>query len=466
MKTKFITTSIAYLNAEPHIGFLFELLAADVLKRNYQSLGQEVFFLTGTDEHGLKVANAAHTTGKEPPEFTDQLSAKFKALGKQFAIDFDYFIRTTDPQHLKLVEAKWRELAKAGVLRKKTYSGWYCSGCEAFKADWEISNGKCPIHQTMLEKTDEENWFLIIDSQKKAKIKGWINSSVFPPTRRQEIIHTLASGHFDEVSVSRPKTKNSWGIAVPDDTDQVIYVWIDALLNYLSGIEASGRKIEDLWPADIQVVGKDIIKFHGIIWPALLLALGYQLPQKLLVHGFINIDGRKLSKSTGLVVTPQELLDRYAAAGDLAVDAVRYLLFRQLSFDEDSNFVWEDFDALYNGELANGLGNLVARVIGIAKNVEKFVLPASPSTSDLEEAEFEFKPVLEQANALINQADGIITAGKLWENPNDKQLKFKETLNCLLEAAGLLAPFMPTTAQEIRRQLVELDPQPLFPRLN
>lgn len=457
MKKTYITTSIAYVNAEPHIGFLYELLAGDVLKRYHRSRGKEVFFLTGTDEHGIKVAQAATAASKEPQVFVDEISKKFKQLGEDFEIDFDYFIRTTNPEHQEFVQERWQQLNEAGVLKKKKYSGLYCSGCEAFKTEGEIESGKCAVHEKELEKIEEENWFLVIDEEKRKKIEEWINSAVYPETRRQEVINVLSSGAYDEISLSRSKERYGWGVPVPGDESQVMYVWVDALFNYISALRINNE--ENFWPADIQIIGKDIVKFHAIIWPALLLACDYELPRKLLVHGFINSDGKKMSKSLGNVIAPHQLIERYG------VEASRYLIFRGLSFYDDSNFTWEDFDRLYNGELANGLGNLVARIVGIGKKIEKFELPNQTIEAPKDE-EFDFKQSLEQANSLINQADGIITSEKLWENPTEKVAKFKAAVGYLLEAVSLLAPFLPVTAIEVHRQLEELDSKPLFPRLN
>jgi methionyl-tRNA synthetase len=456
VKKTYITTSIAYVNAEPHIGFLYELLAGDVLKRYYQAQGKEVYFLTGTDEHGIKVAQAATAAGKEPQNFVDEVSKKFEQLGKDFNINFDYFIRTTNPEHQKFVQEKWQQLESAGVLIKKKYSGLYCSGCEAFKTEGEIEGGRCSIHEKELEKIEEENWFLVIDEEKKKKIEDWINSSVYPETRRQEAINVLKSDSYDEISLSRSKERYGWGVPVPGDESQIMYVWVDALFNYISALKINNQ--EDLWPADVQIVGKDIVKFHAIIWPALLIACGYELPKKLLVHGFINSDGKKMSKSLGNVISPHQLIERYG------IEASRYLIFRGLSFYDDSNFTWADFDHLYNGELANGLGNLVARVVGIGKKIGEFALPnqtAGPTTT----GELDFKQSLEQANSLINKADGVITSEKLWENPTEKVSKFEEAVSYLVRASSLLSPFLPATAIEVLRQLKELDSKPLFPRL-
>ncbi|OGD61213.1 hypothetical protein A3A71_01285 [Candidatus Berkelbacteria bacterium RIFCSPLOWO2_01_FULL_50_28] len=454
MKKTYITTSIAYVNAEPHIGFLYELLAADVLKRYHQSQDTEVFFLTGTDEHGIKVAQAATKAGKEPQQFVDEVSKKFEQLGKNFNINFDYFIRTTNPDHQKFVQEKWLQLAEAGVLKKRKYTGLYCSGCEAFKTEGEIEGGKCAIHEKELEKIEEENWFLDIQNS-KLEIRNWIETSVFPESRRQEVINILESGAYDEVSVSRSKERYSWGVPVPGDEGQIMYVWVDALFNYISALEINGKT--DLWPADIQIVGKDILKFHAIIWPALLLACGYDLPKKLLVHGFINVDGKKMSKSLGNVIAPQQLLERYG------VDATRYLLFRQLSFYDDSNFTWEDFDRVYNGDLANGLGNLVARTIGLVRSsleplirtIPKVELPVFP----------DFQYDLATINLLINKADQHISKHRIWVKPEDYTKEIAELANLIWEVSDRLEPFMPETAVEIRRQLTELDSKPLFPRL-
>ncbi|MCR4277403.1 MAG: class I tRNA ligase family protein, partial [Candidatus Berkelbacteria bacterium] len=279
---------------------------------------------------------------------------------------------------------------------------------------------------------------------------------VYPETRRQEAINVLKSGSYDEVSLSRSKERYGWGVPVPGDYSQIMYVWVDALFNYISALTINNQ--EDLWPADTQIVGKDIVKFHAIIWPALLIACGYQLPHKLLVHGFINSDGKKMSKSLGNVISPSQLTERYG------IEASRYLIFRGLSFFEDSNFTWGDFDRLYNGELANGLGNLVARIVGIGKKIEKFELQDQAKDSVVA-GEIDFKLSLEQANSLINRADGVITTEKLWENPSEKVTKFEEAVRHLLDASSLLAPFLPETSKEILRQLKELDSKPLFPRL-
>lgn len=461
MKKTYITTSIAYVNAEPHIGFLYEILAADVLKRYRKSLGEDVFFVTGTDEHGIKVAQAAVAAGKKEQEYVDEASKKFENLGEEVDIDWDYFIRTTNSQHIQFVQKKWQQLEKAGLLKKNKYSGLYCQGCEAFKTEGETNNGKCVIHERVLEKIEEENWFLQIQDL-KPKIQDWINEAVFPKSRRQEALNVLNSGAYDEISVSRSKERYGWGVPVPGDEGQIMYVWTDALFNYLSALEISGK--QTLWPADTQIIGKDILKFHAIIWPALLLACGYDLPQQLLVHGFINIDGKKMSKSLGNVVSPSQLLERYGA------EATRYLMFRQLAFYEDSNFTWDDFDSIYNGELANGLGNLVNRSVNLLKTFKVKNVALDYRVEDSELADADFAGELRKVNELIAHADQWISEVKPWEwvkegdVSKDRIDNFFEQVR-LPEIAARLEPFMPQTAQEIRRQIRELEPKPLFPRL-
>ena len=461
MKNRYITTSIAYINAEPHIGFLLELLSADVLARYHKQQGEDVFFLTGTDEHGTKVAKAAEDAGKEPQKYADDLAKKFEKLGKDFNIDFDYFIRTTSPEHKKFVQEKWKELEKAGALEKKTYKGHYCIGCEAFKNEREIVDGKCSIHEKELEVVEEENYFFKL-TKYKDQILEWLQKEkpVKPEGRLNEIVNVVKD--LEDISFSRPKEKLSWGIPVPGDETQTMYVWADALWNYLSVFEQTDKNKEDFWPADTQIIGKDILKFHAAIWPGLLLATGNELPKEVLVHGFVNVDGKKMSKSLGNVVTPKELLDKYG------VDATRYLIFRQLSFYEDSNFTWDDFDAIYNGELANGLGNLTNRVINLLKKFKSSGVEVDKNIEDSKLADANFAGEIQKITELITAADQWISEVKPWEwgdEPSSDQVKnFIEQTN-LSEVAARLKPFMPETSKEIVRQLKELDPRPLFPRL-
>lgn len=460
----YITTSIAYTNSEPHIGFLFELLAADVLARSEKLKGKEVFFLTGTDEHGSKIAEAARVAGVEPQVFVDQLSEQFKALKEDFGIEYDYFVRTTDAHHKEFVQQKWLELRQKGLLEKREFTGLYCSGCEAFKTEKELIDGKCAVHEKELEQISEENWFFKL-SQFSEQLLAWYETKpILPESRANEVREFVKSG-LQDISFSRHVDKLAWGIPVPDDETQVMYVWADALLNYLSGIEASGRKIEEWYPAQYQVIGKDILKFHAVYWPAILLALGFELPEKLVVHGFINKDGKKLSKSTGNTISPQGLLDRYGA------EATRYLLLRQLNFFEDSNFVWSEFDAIYNGELANGLGNLLARTITLLKKAKDLGLQIE--IEEVEPAglkEVGFAGELNEISELIKEADTWISENKPWEwfkesQPTQDQVNQLISNSNLNNISAKIFPFMPNTAQEILKQLETLNSEVLFPRI-
>jgi methionyl-tRNA synthetase len=458
-----VTTSIAYINAEPHIGFLLELVAADVLARYYRLQGDDVFFLTGTDEHGVKVQRAAEALKQKPQQYADAVAAKFQKVTKDFSISNDYFVRTTDAKHVEFVQKSWKKLTEAGVISKRKYEGLYCAGCEAFKTEREIDNGKCVIHEVELEKVAEENYYLELSDQTKTAIRSWIES-IEPETKRAEVLNILED--FEGVSVSRPKDKLSWGIPVPGDPDQVMYVWVDALLNYLSALVAADKSVAEYWPA-IQVIGKDIVKFHAVIWPTILLALELPLPKKLLVHGFITVDGKKMSKSLGNVVSPSELETRYG------VEATRYLLLRQLNFYSDSNFVWKEFDALYEGELANGLGNLVNRTINLLAKCREKGVSVTQYEPKIDSAliSADFSGELQRVNELISAADQWISDVKPWEWLKSGKVSADQAENLLrqssiIEIASRLEPFMPETAKNIRAQLKSLKPQPLFPRLS
>ena len=360
-KKFYIATSIAYTNALPHVGFALELVQADVLARYHRDLGDDTFFLTGTDEHGRKVAEAAEKLGKTPKDFTDELSDKFRGLTKALNVSNDDFIRTTDrTRHWPAVKDFWLELKEKGDIYKKKYQGLYCVGCEAFITKKDLKDGKCGIHQKEPEVVEEENYFFRLSKYSK-EIERIIKTDkirIIPPARGNEMLAFMRQG-LEDVSFSRPSKDLSWGIPVPGDETQTIYVWADALINYFSG--APGR-----WPADLHCVGKDIFKFHSLIWPGMLLSLGLPLPKAILVHGFITVAGQKMSKSLGNVVDPFELIEKYGA------DAARYFLLREIPPTEDGDFTIGKFEQRYNADLASGLGNLVARGITLSS---KFQIP-------------------------------------------------------------------------------------------
>lgn len=469
MKKKFyITTSIAYTNAPPHLGFALELVQADVLARYHRLLKEDVFFLTGTDEHGLKIEKKAKEEGKKPIEFTTELAKKFQQLTQVLNISNDDFIRTTDQKrHWPTVKEFWLKLMTKGDLYKKKYQGLYCIGCEAFLKEKDLVNGQCPIHQKKPELIEEENYFFRLTkylSQVKKEIKE-NKIKIIPVSRRNEIL-SLLEQPIEDISVSRVKEKCSWGIPVPNDPQQVIYVWFEALLNYLYP--------QKYWPADVHCLGKDIVRFHSIIWPALLLAAGLKRPRIIFIHGFITAGGEKMSKSLGNIVDPFELIEKYGT------DPVRYFLLREIPPTEDGDFTEKRFIERYNGDLAHGLGNLVARIITLANKFQvqdfklpiasKFKIKITKTKKQYQKAlkEFKFNEALAIVWSLISFCDQYIDQEKPWEL-KDKKLKNQKVINNLLialnEIAQLLKPFLPQTSEKILSQLKTKKSQILFPRL-
>jgi len=474
MKKKFyITTSIAYTNMSPHLGFALELIQADVLARYHRTLNKNVFFLTGTDEHGKKVAEAAEKAGKSPAKFTSEIADKFRELTRVLNISNNDFIRTTDKKrHWPVVKKVWLGLKKKGDIYKKKYRGLYCVGCEAFIMKKNLKEGKCVIHQKAPEEIEEENYFFRLTKYSK-KIERIIKKDkikIIPEFRKNEMLNFVKQ-ELEDISFSRPRKDLKWGIVVPDDNSQTIYCWADALTNYLSG--APGR-----WPADVQCIGKDIQKFHCLIWPGMLLSLGLSLPKTIFVHGFITVGGQKMSKSLGNVIDPFELVKKYGT------DAVRYFLLREIPATEDGDFTYEKFEQRYNADLASGLGNLVARVITLAKNSKsqitnskqiqnsKFKTEINKTRKKWKRAleEFKFNEALISIWELIGFCDRYIEKEKPWSfNPVQDKKKINEVMGNLLQAiseiAILLKPFLPETSEKIIKQLKTQKSQPLFPRI-
>ncbi len=464
-KEKFyITTSIAYTNAPPHIGFALEVIQADVLARHHRSLGKDVFFLTGTDEHGTKVAKAAEKKGKKPKEFADEVSGKFKKLTEDLNLSNDDFIRTTDEKkHWLGVRKVWKGLKEKGDIYKKEYKGLYCEGCEAFITKKDLRKGKCAIHQTIPQRVEEENYFFRL-SKYSEKIKENIKKDrikVIPQTRKNEILSFIKGG-LEDISFSRPRKDLKWGIEVPNDKTQTIYVWSDALSNYISaiGYGKKTKKFKKYWPADIHCIGKDILRFHATIWPGMLLSLGLDLPQNIFVHGFITAGGKKMSKSLGNVVDPFQLIETYGT------DAVRYYLLREIPPTKDGDFTYQKFEKRYNDDLAKGLGNLLARVrtmtekIGFKETKDNVLLSKIKGTKtnykkNLEG--FKFNEALMDVWNLISYCDKYIEREKPWEKKKEKKEKAQKVLGNLLIAldgvSEMLNPFLPETAEKIRKEI-------------
>ena len=390
----YISTAIDYVNAEPHLGHAYEKIATDVVARFQRLMGRPVFFLTGSDEHGTKIEKTAAKRGLTPKQHTDEMVEAFKAAWDYLNLSYDRFIRTTDPEHYAVVAQLWRKLAAKGDIYKKRYQGLYCAGCEKFVNERDLDEaGNCPHHQAPPEVVEEENYFFRLTRYKEALqalVKG---ESFVPPEGTESIqikdfvkpefraLETLGMiEDLEDISVSRNKSAVSWGIPVPDDEEQVIYVWIDALSNYITGIgylqETDQQKalFEKFWPANIHMVGKDILRFHAIYWPAMLMAASIAPPQQVFAHGFININDAKISKSVGNVVSPFTLRDRFDLPNP---DPIRYYLMTVATMGQDGSFTEDDFKLRVNADLSNNLGNLLNRTISMVGKYFEGVVPAT-----------------------------------------------------------------------------------------
>jgi methionyl-tRNA synthetase len=380
----YVTTPIYYVNAEPHLGHAYSTIAADILARHMRQRGEDVFFLTGTDEHGEPVAQAAEKLGLEPHELADRNAPRFKELMPRINVSNDFFIRTTDPEHQAKVKEVVQRVHDNGHVYEGTYEGWYCPRCADFKTESELGEGQtCPIHKIALHREREENWFFRLSSFQEPLERLYAERPDFvrPAGRRNEALSFIEGG-LEDVSLSRPKL--TWGVELPWDPGQVIYVWFDALLNYVTALSYA-REGEDLterfWPA-FHIIGKDILKFHAVYWPAFLLAAGYEVPRRMFIHGYLLMEGHKMSKSLGNVLDPFEAIDRFGA------DALRYYCFREVSFGRDGSVSAAGFEARYETELANDYGNLASRTLAMIGRFRDGVVPeAAPDPALLEGAD-------------------------------------------------------------------------------
>lgn len=453
----YVTTSIPYVNGEPHLGHAMEFIMADVLARYARKQGKPTLFSTGTDEHGGKMAEKAAELKLTPKQFVDKMSQQFEALLKELNVSNDKFIRTTNEAHEQRAQIIWHNLSK--YIYKGKYVGWYCTGDEAFftEATVKENNGVCPNHNRPYEKVEEENYFFKL-SVFAPKIQQAIETGSFrvlPEGRRQEILSVFKQG-LEDISISRPKEKIAWGISVPNDPSQVMYVWFEALMNYITVLGYPEHKdFKEFWPATVQVVGKDILRFHAAIWPGMLLGLGLALPQTLYVHGFINIDGKKMSKSLGNYVSPSEVIKKYSA------DVFRYFFLRHMPSYDDGDFSWDLLEQAYNNELANELGNAVQRTAAMVVKYQNGLIGDIPSaqhdTAQYREAIelCRFDRALDEVWEQVRGLNQYIDEEKPWElakAKDEEHLRDVLAYQCssLLEIADLLEPFMPETAAKIQ----------------
>jgi len=461
-KSFFVSTPIYYINDVPHIGHAYATFAADVLARYHRALGDETFFLTGTDENSQKTVLAAQKAGKEISAYTDELALKWQETWKKLGISNDDFIRTTESRHKKVVTEVFEKIEKAGDLYKGKYEGLYCVGHEAFLKVEDLVDGVCPDHKTRPDHIVEENYFFKLSKYEK-QIRDLFqkNPDFIQPKERYNEIYNFVKSGLQDISVTRQSQK--WGIPAPNDPSQVVYVWFDALINYIS---ANPEK----WPADLHIIGKDILRFHAVIWPAMLLSAGYELPKKIFAHGFFTIDGQKISKSLGNAIDPVKIADEYGT------DALRYFLLKEIPFGNDGDFSFERLKEVYNADLANGLGNLVARV---AKLAEKSGLEFKiDKNSGLEIKgnralvlldKLEFQRVLEYIWSKYRSLDLYLEKEKPWKIKEPEKLRaiLTPAISEIIKTNKLLKPFLPQTAAKIEKQFLQTkitSSASLFPR--
>ncbi len=485
MKKKFyITTTLPYVNAEPHIGFAMEIVHADIIARYRKILGDDVFFNTGTDEHGLKIYRKALEERKESQAYVDEYAEKFKNLKKTLNLSDDlHFIRTTDSRHKQATQEFWRICEKNGDIYKDTYKTKYCVGCELEKTDSELVDSKCLIHPNLeLEIIEEENYFFNFKKYQKPLLELYEKNPEFilPESRFREMKNFVEAG-LKDFSISRLKEKMPWGIPVPGDEKHVMYVWFDALINYIStlGWPENKENFEDFWgtkekPNAIQFAGKDQVRQQCAMWQAMLMSANLPNSKQVLIHGFITSDGQKMSKSLGNVVNPYEIVEKYGT------DALRYWLTREVSAFDDGDFTWEKFKERYNADLANGLGNLVSRVMKMAaankvhydegkarKRVENLT-DVDPYKTGF--SEYNLQLAISYVWGHIELADKYIQYTepfkKIKENPEGAKEDINSLLFDLYRIAIMLKPFLPETSEKIL-EAIKTNSEikiPLFPR--
>ena len=471
MANKFyLTTAIPYVNAGPHVGYALEIVQADVIARFQRLLNKDVFFLTGSDENSLKNVQTAEEQNISTKELVDKNAKKFEDLKEILNLTFDDFIKTTEKRHIDGTQKLWLSCKKEDIYKKK-YKGLYCVGCESFYTKKDLVDGKCPEHNTKPEIVEEENYFFKL-SKYQDFLKDLISKDkikITPKTRKNEVLAFIERG-LEDFSISRSKKRpHNWGIPVPNDPEQIIYVWFDALANYITALDwqNNGPLFKKHWPADIHFIGKGISRFHAIYWPAMLESAGLSLPKEIFIHGYITINGKKISKSLGNVVDPKKLTEEYG------VDTVRYYLLREIPAYSDGDFSIQRFKEVYNADLANGLGNLIARV---AKLCERSSFEFKDSKTELSEKYkkdlnmFKFDIVIKSIWEEIRGLDRYLDKKAPWKIKEEKELKtvLQEAIDNIRQIAYELQPFLPETSSKIKEQFKEpkiKSEKSLFPRL-
>ena len=470
----YVTTPIYYVNAEPHLGHAYTTIAADVLARHMRQRDEDVFFLTGTDEHGEPVELAAEREGIDPQELADRNAPKFERMMRLIEASNDFFIRTSDPRHTDRVAEIMQRVHDNGHVYEGTYEGWYCPRCAGFYTERELGPGNsCPIHEIVLEKEREENWFFRLSSFQSdlERLYAERPDFVVPEHRYNEALSFIEQG-LEDVSLSRPKLK--WGMKLPWDPSQRMYVWFDALLNYVTALTFA-REGEDLtgrfWPASLHVMAKDILKFHAVIWPALLRAAGLEYPRRLAIHGFLLMGEKKMSKSLGNVLDPIAVVEKFGA------DALRHYCFREVSFGNDGSVSAAGFEERYEAELANEWGNLASRTLAMVERYCDGVVPEAEIDPALVAGEDGFEGLVERVRELLDRAELSQALGEVWERVRRLNRYVEESrpwdlakeearaadldrvLYALVEGTRVLAlllhPYMPATTDRLLDALGE-----------